>query len=184
MPFGGGLHQSDRQRQGPHDLSNPPYNVPIAGHVSGLGNVQHREFAMASGEMSKEEFTAFLTTACSNMATAPVDGAIAFICMDWRHMEEMGAAGQAAFTQFKNLIVWVKDNGGMGSFYRGKHELVVAYKIGTATHINSFELGQHGRYRTNVWSYKGMNSFGAGRNDGSCASSHGEARRDDRRCHR
>ncbi len=144
-------------------FTDPPYNVPIEGHVSGLGEVKHREFAMASGEMDQAQFTAFLTTAFRNLALHSVDGSIAFICMDWRHMQEMLEAGKNAYTELKNLIVWAKENGGMGTFYRSKHELIFAFKKGTAPHINSFELGQHGRYRTNVWIYKGMNSFGSGR---------------------
>ncbi len=144
-------------------FTDPPYNVPIDGHVSGLGQVRHREFAMASGEMSEEQFTGFLTRVFRNLADHSVDGSIHFVCMDWRHMAEMLSAGRAVYSEFKNLIVWAKDNGGMGTFYRSRHELIFAFKNGTASHINSFELGQHGRYRTNVWSYKGMNSFGAGR---------------------
>jgi len=144
-------------------FSDPPYNVPIDGHVCGLVSVHHREFAMASGEMNREQFTDFLTNALRNLADASCDGSIHFICMDWRHMGEMQKAGGKVYTEFKNLIVWAKDNGGMGSFYRSRHELIFAFKNGTAPHINSFELGQHGRYRTNVWCYKGMNSFGAGR---------------------
>lgn len=143
-------------------FTDPPYNVPVQGHVSGMGRVQHREFAMASGEMTSSQFTDFLRTAFENMIAHSQDGAIHFICMDWRHMQEMLAAG-AAYTELKNLIVWAKDNGGMGTFYRSRHELVFAYKHGTAAHINSFELGQHGRYRTNVWEYKGVNTLRAGR---------------------
>lgn len=146
-------------------FTDPPYNVPISGHVSGLGAAQHREFAMASGEMNKKEFTRFLTSACTVMAENCIDGAIVYVCMDWRHMDELSAAGQQAFTEFKNLIVWVKDNGGMGTFYRSRHELIFCYKVGTATHINSFELGQHGRYRTNCWQYRGVNAFGSGRDE-------------------
>jgi hypothetical protein len=94
------------------------------------------------------------------LATFSQDGSIHFICMDWRHLGEILAAGTDAYTELKNLCVWVKDNGGMGSFYRSRHELVLAFKSGTAQHINSFELGQHGRYRTNVWQYRGMNTLG------------------------
>jgi len=144
-------------------FTDPPYNVPIEGHVSGLGDVKHREFAMASGEMDQSQFTAFLASAFKNLANHSVDGSIHFVCMDWRHMQEMLEAGNKIYTELKNLIVWVKDNGGMGTFYRSKHELIFAFKKGAAPHINSFELGQHGRYRTNVWTYKGMNSFGSGR---------------------
>lgn len=146
-------------------FTDPPYNVPIDGHVSGLGKVQHREFAMASGEMSRAQFTTFLETAFRNLADHSAEGSIHFICMDWRHMAEVQEAGAKAYDALKNLIVWDKGTGGMGTFYRSRHELVFAFKKGTTPHINSFELGQHGRYRTNVWSYKGMNSFGAGRND-------------------
>ncbi len=139
-------------------FTDPPYNVPVDGHVGGLGAVKHREFAMASGEMSAEEFAAFLTTAFQNLRKASVDGAIAFICMDWRHMSEMLAAGHKVFDELKNVIVWVKDNGGMGTFYRSRHELIFVWKSGSAPHLNTFELGQHGRYRTNVWEYRGVSS--------------------------
>ena len=142
---------------------DPPYNVKIDGHVGGSGKTKHREFAMASGEMTEVEFTTFLTKACRMLADQSVDGSIHFICMDWRHMREMLAAGHAAFDELKNLIVWVKDNGGMGTFYRSRHELIFAFKKGTAPHVNSFELGQHGRYRTNVWNYRGGNTMRAGR---------------------
>ncbi len=144
-------------------FTDPPYNVAIEGHVSGLGVVKHREFAMASGEMDQVQFTGFLTSAFQNLAKHSVEGSIHFICMDWRHMQEMLEAGKGAYSELKNLIVWAKDNGGMGTFYRSRHELIFAFKKGTAPHINSFELGQHGRYRTNVWNYKGMNSFGSNR---------------------
>jgi DNA modification methylase len=144
-------------------FSDPPYNVPIDGHVSGLGRTRHREFAMASGEMTSDQFTRFLESAFRNMADYSVDGSIHFLCMDWRHMDEILTAGRAVYAELKNLIVWVKDNGGMGAFYRSKHELIFAFKKGTAPHLNSFQLGQHGRYRTNVWQYKGVNSFKASR---------------------
>lgn len=146
-------------------FNDPPYNVPIAGHVSGLGKVKHREFAQASGEMSKDQFVAFLKTSFHNLCTHTVDGSIHFICMDWRHMAEIHEAGEGIFSELKNLIVWVKDNGGMGTFYRSRHELIFAFKNGTSPHLNSFELGQHGRYRTNVWEYKGANTFKVGRQE-------------------
>lgn len=144
-------------------FSDPPYNVPIDGHVGNSGKVQHREFAMASGEMSGPEFTAFLTAALGNLADHSAEGSIHFLCMDWRHMAEMLQAGKAVYDELKNLIVWVKDNGGMGTFYRSRHELVFAFKKGTTPHVNMFELGQHGRYRTNVWQYRGVNTMRAGR---------------------
>lgn len=146
-------------------FTDPPYNVPIQGHVSGLGQVQHREFAMASGEMSEAEFTTFLTTLFSRLVSASVDGAIHFICMDWRHMGEVLAASRGTYTELKNLCVWNKNNGGMGTFYRSKHELVFAFKSGTAPHINTFGLGDGGRYRTNVWDYAGANTFRRGRSE-------------------
>ncbi len=144
-------------------FTDPPYNVPIDGHVGGSGKIRHREFAMASGEMSVPEFTAFLRTSFRNLAEVSLDGAIHFVCMDWRHMGEMLEAGRGVYAEMKNLIVWVKDNGGMGTFYRSRHELVFAFKVGTAPHVNAFELGQHGRYRTNVWQYRGVNTLRAGR---------------------
>ncbi|MCK0102128.1 DNA methyltransferase [Pseudohalocynthiibacter sp. F2068] len=144
-------------------FSDPPYNVPIDGHVGNSGKIQHREFAMASGEMSQQEFTAFLETAFRNLAKHSVDGSIHFLCMDWRHMCEMLTAGQGAYDEMKNLIVWAKDNGGMGTFYRSRHELIFVFKQGRAPHINNFELGQQGRYRTNVWEYRGVDSRHAGR---------------------
>lgn len=139
-------------------FTDPPYNVPVNGHVMGKGQIRHREFAMATGEMDRPGFTAFLSTVFERLVAHTVDGSIHFICMDWRHMDEILAAGHAHYTELKNLIVWVKDNGGMGTFYRSRHELVFAFKNGNAPQVNSFELGQHGRYRTNVWNYRGMNS--------------------------
>lgn len=139
-------------------FTDPPYNVPIAGHVSGKGKTRHREFVMASGEMSAPEFTAFLTDVFGLMADNSSNGSIHFVCMDWRHQSEILAAGEASYTELKNLCVWVKGQGGMGTFYRSRHELIYVFKSGTGPHINSFELGQHGRYRTNVWNYPGVTS--------------------------
>ncbi len=144
---------------------DPPYNVPIDGNVCGLGETRHREFAMASGEMSQSEFTAFLTRVFENLAAYSIDGSIHFQCMDWRHMGEMLAAGAAAYEELKNLCVWSKTNGGMGSLYRSQHELVFVFRSGAGPHINNVELGRHGRYRTNVWCYPGLNGFGEGRAD-------------------
>jgi DNA modification methylase len=146
-------------------FTDPPYNVPIDGHVGGLGKTTHREFAMASGEMTSDEFTQFLAKAFNNLATNSIDGSIHFVCMDWRHMKEVLKSGEAVYSELKNVIVWAKDNGGMGTFYRSRHELVFAFKNGVAPHINTFELGQHGRYRTNVWQYRGVNTLKAGRMD-------------------
>lgn len=146
-------------------FTDPPYNVPIKGHVSGLGQTTHREFAMASGEMTEPEFTSFLESVFGHLAGHSSDGSIHFICMDWRHMRETLAAGDSVYHELKNLCVWAKSNGGMGSFYRSRHELVFVFKNGTAPHINTFELGQTGRYRTNVWEYAGVNAFGKDRDD-------------------
>ncbi|WP_241527238.1 site-specific DNA-methyltransferase [Sphingomonas turrisvirgatae] len=144
-------------------FTDPPYNVAIDGNVCGLGSVKHREFAFASGEMSQAQFTAFLTETLGNIAGVMRDGAIAFVCMDWRHMGELLTAGGAVFTELKNLVVWNKSNGGMGAFYRSKHELIFVFKQGTAEHTNSFGLGETGRYRTNVWDYAGISSISADR---------------------
>ena len=146
-------------------FTDPPYNVAIDGNVCGLGSVKHREFAFASGEMSQSQFTGFLTETLGNTARVMRDGAIAFVCMDWRHMGELLAAGSQCFTELKNLVVWNKTNGGMGAFYRSKHELVFVFKQGTASHTNTFGLGETGRYRTNVWDYAGISSIGANRSD-------------------
>lgn len=146
-------------------FTDPPYNVPVNGHICGLGKVQHDEFVMASGEMTEEQFTTFLRTVTSNLAAFSDDGSIHYVCMDWRHMGELLAAGRSAYAEFKNLVVWNKDNGGMGAFYRSKHELVFVFKNGSAPHINNFGLGQHGRYRTNVWDYAGVNSLKADRDE-------------------
>lgn len=138
---------------------DPPYNVPIDGHVSGLGSVKHREFAMATGEMSEAEFETFLHETFEHLAAFSKSGAIHFVCMDWRHMGEVMAAGLKAYTELKNLCVWTKTNGGMGSLYRSQHELVFVFKSGKGKHINNVELGKHGRNRTNVWAYAGANTF-------------------------
>lgn len=146
-------------------FTDPPYNVPIDGHVSGLGRIRHREFAMGVGEMSREAFTAFLKETLGPMASVCRDGAIAFVCMDWRHMGELLDAGESVFSELKNLCVWNKTNGGMGTFYRSKHELVFVFKVGAEPHVNSFGLGDSGRYRTNVWDYPGITSLGANRSE-------------------
>jgi DNA modification methylase len=146
-------------------FSDAPYNVKIKGNVCGLGKVKHDEFAMASGEMSRAEFTDFLTTVFRQLAAFSLDGAIHFQAMDWRSQIEMVTAGEAAYSELKNLIVWKKDNAGMGAFYRSHFELIYAWKVGRAKHLNNFGLGQSGRYRTNVWSYPGVNTLRKGRMD-------------------
>jgi len=144
-------------------ITDPPYNVVINGHVSGKGMVKHREFAMASGEMDEEAFTEFLQTSMFHMSRYSQDGSIHYIYMDFRHLGELLRAGSATYAEFKNLCVWVKKNGGMGSHYRSQHELVFVFKHGIAPHINNVQLGRFGRNRTNVWNYAGVNSFGKNR---------------------
>lgn len=144
---------------------DPPYNVRIDGNVCGLGAIKHREFKMASGEMSESEFKEFLKTTLGHLATFSIDGSIHFVCMDWRHSFELTSVGRGVYSELKNLCVWNKTNGGMGSLYRSKHELVFVFKNGTDPHINNIELGRHGRYRTNVWDYAGVNTMRAGRMD-------------------
>jgi DNA modification methylase len=145
--------------------TDPPYNVPIDGHVCGLGRIRHAKFAMGCGEMLPPEFTHFLKTVFTHLATYSVDGSIHQISIDWRHMSEMLAAGNAVYTELKNVCIWNKSNAGMGTFYRSQHELIFVWKNGLAPHINTFELGQHGRSRSNVWNYAGVNTFRPGRLD-------------------
>jgi DNA modification methylase len=140
-------------------FADPPYNVRIAGNVSGLGSKKHDEFQMASGEMSSDEFVAFLRSAIQQLAAYSTDGSIHYLCMDWRHMGEILTAGNAVYSELKNLAVWNKSNAGMGSLYRSKHELVFIFKNGKAPHINNVALGRHGRSRSNVWDYPGQNTL-------------------------
>ncbi|MEL6243833.1 MAG: DNA methyltransferase [Pseudomonadota bacterium] len=146
-------------------FTDPPYNVPVKGHVSGLGQTKHREFAMASGEMSRDGFTDFLETIFRNLSSYSADGAIHYVCMDWRHLGEVLEAADGVYGEMKNLCVWAKTNAGMGSFYRSQHELVFVFRNGRAPHINNFGLGEGGRHRSNLWTYAGVNTFRAGRMD-------------------
>ena len=144
-------------------FTDAPYNVKIDGNVCGSGAVKHREFAMASGEMTREEFARFLAGAFDLARAYASPGAIIYACMDWRHMAEMLAAGDTAKFELLNLCVWVKTNGGMGSLYRSRHELVFVFRNGGEAHRNNVQLGRFGRNRTNVWNYPGTNSFKNGR---------------------
>lgn len=153
-------------------LTDPPYNVPIDGHVSGKGQIRHREFAMASGEMTSGEFVAFLTTVLHLLVEHSVEGSIHFVFMDWRHLHELLTAGTRAYSELKNLCVWVKNNAGMGSFYRSQHEFVCVFKHGRAPHRNNVQLGQFGRNRTNVWQYPGANAFGRQGEEGNLLALH------------
>jgi DNA modification methylase len=140
-------------------ITDPPYNVKIDGHVSGKGKTSHREFAMASGEMSEAEFTDFLLQTFQRICGYCRDGALIYSFMDWRHMSEILAAGRAANLDLLNLCVWAKTNGGMGSLYRSRHELVFVFKSGKDPHTNNIQLGRFGRNRSNVWNAPGANSF-------------------------
>lgn len=144
-------------------FTDPPYNVPIVGHVSGLGKHKHREFAMASGEMSKVEFVRFLRSTFEFLVTYSCDNTIHYVCMDWRHMRELLQAAALVFDKQMNLCVWNKTNAGMGTFYRSQHEMIGVFKSGTGSHTNNFGLGERGRHRSNVWTYPGANTFRAGR---------------------
>lgn len=140
-------------------FADVPYNLPVAGFVSGLGKHHHREFAMASSEMDRDEFTTFLADAFQQMVAHTVPGSLAYVCMDFRHIGEMMAAGESAFSELKNLCVYVKPSGAMGSLYRSQHELVFVWKSGRGRHRNNVELGRNGRNRTNVWEYPSIAGF-------------------------
>lgn len=142
---------------------DPPYNVRINGHANAKG--RHREFAMASGEMKEEAFRTFLADTLGACAKVSRDGAVHFVCMDWRHMDDVSTVGRQIYSEFLNLCVWNKSNAGMGSLYRSKHELVFVYRVGNAPHFNSVELGRHGRNRTNVWDYASVNSLRGSRRE-------------------
>jgi DNA modification methylase len=152
-------------------FTDPPYNVPISGHAGGKGKVQHREFAMASGEMSPSDFTEFLMNVCELLAANSSPESLIYIFMDWRHMGELLTAGRAAFADLRNLCVWVKNNGGMGSLYRSQHELIFLFGNG-GSHRNNVQLGKFGRSRTNVWNYPGVNSFSRSTDEGNLLALH------------
>jgi DNA modification methylase len=137
-------------------FTDPPYNVKIDGHVSGNGSIKHREFAMGAGEMSEQEFINFLETSLGLLAKYSTQEALQYVAMDWRHMGEVLAVGRKLYDSLLNLCVWAKDNGGMGSFYRSQHELIFVFRNGKGRHRNNIQLGQYGRYRTNVWNYPGI----------------------------
>lgn len=145
-------------------LTDAPYNVRIK-NIGSMGKIKHDEFAMASGEMTSDEFTEFLGTFMRHAKTYSADGSLHYFFMDWKHVREISTAAASVYDEFKNICVWNKTNGGMGSLYRSKHELCFIYKSGHAPHINNIELGAHGRYRTNVWDYAGANAFGGAKDD-------------------
>jgi DNA modification methylase len=146
-------------------FTDPPYNVPIHGNVQGRGRIKHPEFAFASGEMTVPQYRDFLRQSLIQVARVSCNGAIVFVCIDWRHMTELHQVGTEMFTELKNVVVWNKTSPSQGSFYRSQHELIFVFKVGNAEHRNCFGLGAHGRMRSNVWTYPGANSFRAGRQD-------------------
>src|SRR5947209_2529408 len=141
-----------------------PYNLKISG-VVGRGKTKHSEFAMASGEMSSPDYVDFLGTVLDVAAGVSRDGAVHYVCNDWRHVSELLAAAKSVYAAMLNLVVWAKTNAGQGSFYRSAHELIGVFRVGAAAYLNNIELGRHGRSRSNVWHYAGVNSFRAGRMD-------------------
>lgn len=153
-------------------ITDPPYNVVIDGHASGLGKIRHREFRMASGEMSEGEFSAFLGKAMAQCSLSSKQGSLAYYFMDWRHLRQILSAGLVVYGEPMNLCVWAKNNGGMGSFYRSAHELIFLFKNGEASHRNNIQLGKFGRYRTNVWHYPSATSFSRSGPDGDLLAQH------------
>lgn len=144
-------------------LSDPPWNLKIEGVVSGNGRVKHADFEMAAGEMTRDEFQHFLAEFLTASLPQLMDGALAYLFMDWRNLDTLCAAANHTRLEQKNLLVWCKDSPGMGSLYRSQHELIGLFKHGTAAHLNNIQLGRHGRNRSNVLFYPGMNGFGKGR---------------------
>jgi DNA modification methylase len=143
---------------------DPPYNLRLGG-VVGRGRTRHCEFAMASGEMSSPDYVRFLGLTLDAAASASREGAVHFVCVDWRHYPELVAAATPIYGEVINVAVWVKSNAGQGSFYRSQHEFIGVFRVGKALHLNNVELGRHGRSRSNVWHYAGVNTFRAGRLD-------------------
>jgi DNA modification methylase len=153
-------------------ITDLPFNVPIAGHVSGLGKVKHKNFVMATGEMNEAEFTAFLTQACRLLAMNSSNGSLHYLFIDFRHLWELLGAGRLVYGDLKNLIVWRKESGGMGSLYRSQHELVLLFKNGKGKHKNNIDLGKYGRNRTNIWEYPRPTSFGSSGEEGNLLAQH------------
>lgn len=153
-------------------FTDPPYNVRIDGHATGNGAIRHREFAMASGEMSEAEFVSFLNNSLRLLSDFSANNSVHFICIDFRHVGELLAAGKQNYDELLNLCVWVKDNGGMGSFYRSQHELVLVFRKGKGPHRNNIQLGQFGRNRTNVWRYPGIQTLSKQAGEGNLLALH------------
>lgn len=152
-------------------FTDPPYNVPIAGNVSGRGKCKHGDFLMASGEMSEEQFREFLKTACHQLVAHATDTALHFIFCDWRHIGTLLDTSKSLYSELLNLCVWVKNNAGLGSFYRSQHELICIFRNGDR-HLNNVQLGRFGRSRTNVWNYPCATSFSRSSAEGDLLSLH------------
>lgn len=153
-------------------IADPPYNVRIDGHVSGLGRHKHGEFPMGCGEMSETEFTDFLRTSASHARDWSVPGSLHHWAMDWRHAFELMSACRDVYERQINLAVWAKTSAGMGSYLRSQHELFFIYSHGKAKHRNNVQLGRFGRHRSNVWTYSGANSFGRATDEGNPLEMH------------
>ncbi len=151
-------------------FTDPPYNLKIQGHVS--RKIHRREFVMGSGELSEAEFLGFMVRAFRLLILNSLPGSIHFICMDWRHSRDLLIAGTGSYDELKNICVWVKDNAGMGSLYRGQQEFVFVFKHGSAPHTNNVQLGKFGRNRTNVWHYPCANTFSRKSDEGNLAALH------------
>jgi DNA methylase/ParB-like nuclease domain len=153
-------------------FSDAPYNVPVNGHVSGNGRIRHKEFVMASGEMTEVEFREFLHKSLELMSKYSSAGAVHYICMDWRSQSELLQAGKDVYDELLNLCVWVKNTGGMGSFYRSQHELVYVYRTRGGKHRNNVQLGKFGRNRTNIWQYPNASTFSKTSDEGNLLALH------------
>lgn len=141
---------------------DPPYNLRVS-KIGGRGRVRHPEFAFASGEMVPAQFRKFLLATLANGVRVSAEGAVHYVCMDWRHIGDLIDVGRKLYGDMLNLVVWNKSNAGQGSFYRSQHELIGVFRVGENPHRNNVELGRFGRNRSNVWTYAGVNTFGRGR---------------------
>jgi DNA modification methylase len=153
-------------------FTDPPFNVRIDGHATGNGAIRHREFAMASGELTAAEFVSFLNTSLQLMADYSTNNSVHYVCMDWRHIGSLLAVGNQVFDELLNMCVWVKNCGGMGSFYRSQHELVFVFRKGKGPNRNNIQLGKYGRNRTNVWQYPGIQTLSRQSDEGNLLAMH------------
>lgn len=143
-------------------IADSPYNVKIS-EIGSMGRIKHDDFQMACGEMSPDEFIQFLMSVMALAKDYSNDGSLHYYWIDWKHIREMTNAGSQVYTELKNICIWNKLTGGMGSLYRSQHEMCCVFKKGLIAHVNNIELGKHGRYRTNVWDFPGANHCAEGR---------------------